>query len=219
MRLRAVLLLMMMMMRRRRMAPEPRPHLLLPQRLLLAVTLTRRRRRLTQIRAAARHLALLLLLLLLGARAGRIGRRRADSIRTRRVARALRPLMDAVEVIPAASAAKGVPLLILLVQPLMLRPVMRRRKARRGQRLSESTLNDASSYETLLRREISLSGTGTSALVVQLARRRLHARGPPQTREVRRRRRLPSALSRESRAAPLLTLVLLGALPHHSEAA
>ena len=161
----------------------------------------------------------MLLLLLLGARAGRIGRRRADSIRTRRVARALRPLMDTVEVIPAASAAKGVPLLILLVQPLMLRPVMRRRKARRGQRLSESTLNDASSYEALLRREISLSGTGTSALVVQLARRRLHARGPPQTREVRRRRRLPSALSRESRAAPLLTLMVLGALPHHSEAA
>ena len=213
MRLRAVLLLLLLLM-----VPEPRPRLLLPQRLLLAVTLTRRRRRrLTQVSAAARHLALLLVLL--GARAGRSGRRRGDSIRTRRVARALCPLMDAVEVIPAASAAKGVPVLILLIQPLMLRSVMRRRKARRGQRLSESTLNDASSYEALLRRDISLSGAGTSALVVQLARRRLHARGPPQTREVRRRRRLPSALSRESRAAPLLTLMVLGALPHHSEAA
>lgn len=167
MRLRAVLMLLVV-------TEPPRPHLLLPLRYLLPVTLTRRRRRLAQVSAAAWHLGLLLQL------GAGIRRRRASSTRARRVARALCPRMDAVEVIPtAASTAKGVPLLVLLVHPLLLRPVMRRGKARCGQRLSESTLNAASSDLALTGRKIPLSayasGTGTSALVIQLARRGLHA--------------------------------------------
>ena len=187
-------------LRRLRLVAEPRPHLLLPLGDLLAaaVTLTRRRWRMTHEGAAVRHVALLT------ARNARDG-----PYRSRRGGGVLRPLVDAAEVISAAPVDIGAPLRVLLVHPMMLlRPVMRRGEAGSGERLPQSTLLVA-----LWRREIPLLGTGTSALVIQLARRGLHARGPTEPRAVRRRRGLP----REPRAALLLTL--RRALPHHPEAA
>ena len=118
-------------LRRLRLITEPRPHLLLPLgNLLAAVTLTRRRRRMTHEGAAVRYVALLAAC---NARAG--------SYRSRRGGGALRPLVDAAEVISAATIDEGVPLRVLLVHPrMLLRPVMRRGKARGGERLPQSTL-------------------------------------------------------------------------------